>query len=43
MQLPIEPPLKPMLAKRVDALPKGDTWLYEPKWGFSRPCVSRWR
>ncbi len=41
MQLPLEPPLKPMLAKRVDALPKGDTWLYEPKWDGFRALVFR--
>jgi len=41
MQLPVEPPLKPMLAKRVDALPKGDTWLYEPKWDGFRALVFR--
>ena len=41
MQLPVEPPVKPMLAKRVDALPKGDTWLYEPKWDGFRALVFR--
>ena len=41
MQLPIEPPVKPMLAKRVDTLPKGDTWLYEPKWDGFRALVFR--
>jgi ATP-dependent DNA ligase len=34
MQLPITPPLAPMLARRADSLPTGD-YLYEPKWdGF---------
>ena len=34
MDLPIEPPLAPMLARRAAALPAGD-YLYEPKWdGF---------
>jgi ATP-dependent DNA ligase len=34
MQLPVMPPLRPMLAKRVPDVPQGD-YLYEPKWdGF---------
>jgi ATP-dependent DNA ligase len=32
--LPVEPPLAPMLGRRVDTLPEGDV-VYEPKWdGF---------
>lgn len=31
MDLPVMPPLKPMLAKSVPAVPDGD-YLYEPKW-----------
>ena len=35
MQLPLMPPYPPMEAKLVRALPRGDGWLYEPKWdGF---------
>jgi ATP-dependent DNA ligase len=33
--LPIQPPFPPMEAKPVAELPKGDNWVYEPKWdGF---------
>ncbi len=31
MPLPLTPPLAPQLARRADALPVGDGWLYEPK------------
>lgn len=41
MQLPISPPLKPMLAKRVDKLPKGEGWIFEPKWDGFRVLVFR--
>lgn len=30
-----------MLAKRVDALPKGDAWVFEPKWDGFRALVFR--
>ena len=37
--LPIQPPLEPMLAKPGDGLPDGDGWLFEPKWdGFRAIC-----
>jgi ATP-dependent DNA ligase len=33
--LPLSPPLLPQLAKPARALPRGDGWVYEPKWdGF---------
>jgi ATP-dependent DNA ligase len=39
MNLPFQPPLAPMEAKHVDALPTGDGWQYEPKWdGFRAIC-----
>jgi ATP-dependent DNA ligase len=41
MQLPVNPPLLPMLAKRVDELPAGDDWLFEPKWDGFRALVFR--
>ena len=41
MQLPVTSPLKPMLAKRADALPQGDDWLYEPKWDGFRALIFR--
>jgi ATP-dependent DNA ligase len=39
--LPVNPPLLPMLAKRVDTLPEGDGWLFEPKWDGFRALVFR--
>ncbi len=41
MALPVASPLKPMLAKRVDALPPGDDWIFEPKWDGFRMLVFR--
>ncbi len=41
MQLPIEPPLEPMLAKPSNGLPEGDGWLFEPKWDGFRAIVFR--
>jgi ATP-dependent DNA ligase len=37
----IEPPLLPMLAKRVDAIPCGDRWSFEPKWDGFRAVIFR--
>jgi ATP-dependent DNA ligase len=39
--LPVPPPLLPMLAKRVGALPEGEGWMYEPKWDGFRALVFR--
>jgi hypothetical protein len=41
MHLPITPPVLPMLAKRVDALPLGDGWIFEPKWDGCRTILFR--
>ena len=41
MQLPVDPPILPMLAKRVPDLPSGDTWIFEPKWDGFRALVFR--
>ncbi|MFN8074860.1 MAG: ATP-dependent DNA ligase [Kineosporiaceae bacterium] len=43
MQLPVMPPLKPMLAKAADAVPTepDGVWLYEPKWDGFRVIVYR--
>ena len=41
MAFPISPPLAPMLAKRVDSLPAGSTWSFEPKWDGFRVLVFR--
>ena len=37
----IEPPLLPMLAKRVDAIPRGEGWSFEPKWDGFRAVIFR--
>ena len=41
MQLPIQPPLLPMLAKRIDDLPEPGDFLFEPKWDGFRVLVFR--
>jgi ATP-dependent DNA ligase len=41
MQLLVNPPLLPMLAKRVDELPTGDDYIFEPKWDGFRALVFR--
>jgi len=41
VDLPVTPPVEPMLAKRVAALPDGDGWLFEPKWDGFRVLVFR--
>jgi ATP-dependent DNA ligase len=41
MNLPVNPPVLPMLAKRVGELPSGDTWIFEPKWDGFRTLVFR--
>ena len=41
MDLPIRPPLLPMLAKRSLELPEGDGWIFEPKWDGFRVIVFR--
>jgi ATP-dependent DNA ligase len=41
MHLPVNPPLLPMLAKRVAELPPGDDWIFEPKWDGFRALVFR--
>jgi ATP-dependent DNA ligase len=37
----IEPPVLPMLAKRVDAIPSAEGWSFEPKWDGFRAVVFR--
>ena len=37
----MNPPILPMLAKRVDELPPGETWIFEPKWDGFRALVFR--
>src|SRR6516162_8442623 len=41
MNLPVNPPLLPMLAKRVEELPPGEEWIFEPKWDGFRAIVFR--
>ena len=41
MNLPVQPPVEPMLAKPAGAIPDGDGWLYEPKWDGFRALVFR--
>jgi ATP-dependent DNA ligase len=40
MDLPVNPPVAPMLAKPVDAIPTGD-YVFEPKWDGFRSIVFR--
>jgi ATP-dependent DNA ligase len=41
MDLPVQPPVKPMLAKATTKVPTGDEWFYEPKWDGFRCVVFR--
>jgi ATP-dependent DNA ligase len=41
MQLPVNPPLLPMLAKRVSELPKDGSYIFEPKWDGFRALIFR--
>lgn len=41
MDLPVPTSLKPMLSKLQDELPRGEGWLYEPKWDGFRALVFR--
>jgi ATP-dependent DNA ligase len=38
---PLDPPIEPMLAKLATELPRGDGWLFEPKWDGFRAIVFR--
>jgi ATP-dependent DNA ligase len=41
MHLPVNPPLLPVLAKRISELPAGRTWIFEPKWDGFRALLFR--
>src|SRR5262245_28086293 len=41
MNLPVNPPVLPMLAQRVGALPVEGNWIFEPKWDGFRALVFR--
>jgi len=38
---PVNPPILPMLAKRIADIPDGDGWIFEPKWDGFRAIVFR--
>ncbi len=39
--MPLKPPIPPMEAQSVDAIPVGPEWQYEPKWDGFRCLVFR--
>lgn len=41
MELLVNPPILPMLAKRVDQLPTAGDWIFEPKWDGFRALIFR--
>jgi ATP-dependent DNA ligase len=41
VNLPVNPPVYPMLARRVSELPSGDEWIFEPKWDGFRTLIFR--
>jgi ATP-dependent DNA ligase len=41
MELPVKPPVLPMLAKRVSELPDAGEWIFEPKWDGFRALIFR--
>jgi ATP-dependent DNA ligase len=41
MNLAVTPPVLPMLAKRVESIPEGSDWIFEPKWDGFRVLVFR--
>ncbi len=41
MELVVQPPIAPMLAKRVDTIPESAGWIFEPKWDGFRALVFR--
>jgi ATP-dependent DNA ligase len=41
LRLPVNPPILPMLAKRVSALPEGEDLIFEPKWDGFRALIFR--
>jgi ATP-dependent DNA ligase len=41
VDLPVKPPILPMLAKRVDEIPAGEGWIFEPKWDGFRALIFR--
>jgi ATP-dependent DNA ligase len=41
VNLPVNPPVLPMLAKRVSELPTAGSWIFEPKWDGFRALLFR--
>lgn len=41
VKLAVSPPVLPMLAKRVSALPEAGPWIFEPKWDGFRTLIFR--
>jgi ATP-dependent DNA ligase len=41
VRLPVNPPILPMLAKRVGELPTEGDWIFEPKWDGFRSLIFR--
>jgi ATP-dependent DNA ligase len=41
MEIPVRPPILPMLAKRVGALPENGIYIFEPKWDGFRTLIFR--
>jgi ATP-dependent DNA ligase len=41
VHLPVNPPILPMLSKRIDEIPAGGEWIFEPKWDGFRTLVFR--
>jgi ATP-dependent DNA ligase len=41
VNLPVNPPVLPMLAKRIGEMPEGEGWLFEPKWDGFRTLIFR--
>jgi ATP-dependent DNA ligase len=41
VNLPVNPPVLPMLAKRVDHIPAEGDWIFEPKWDGFRTLIFR--
>jgi len=41
MNLPVNPPVLPMLAKLMSELPPGEGWIFEPKWDGFRTLIFR--
>jgi ATP-dependent DNA ligase len=39
--IPVRPPVLPMLSKRIDGLPEGEGWIFEPKWDGFRALIFR--